>query len=844
VASAQLRRAIEATQHDRLRVLSESARSFAEATTDPERLLKIIVRSVAHVIKDMCSVFLLSDDKTELIKAAVGASDPNTQRVTEAMLAAYPILLSEQAGARHLIETGEPLLVPQFDPDNGARSPEYAAYMSELGVHSLLLVALRVRGESIGMLTLVRFLDSSPAFDEYDRELAQLLADHAALAIGNSRSWAAERRARAEAEAATAALRESESMHRLLFEESPFPTYVLDAETLQAMHANEAALRLYGYTRDEFSKLHLRDLRDPENEPQLAAAFAAAGEADTTGAGRHRHKDGRVLHVEGKTHLSKFAGRRARLAVIHDVTERVRTLARLQTSESRFARLAESGVISVVTCDVGGHILEANAAFLELFGYGRDELQARALRLPDLSPEDAPLDWKRTLEQLTPHGVVVPREQEYRRKNGERLAVLIGMAKLDATEIIAFMVDLSEQKRSELAIRQLAEQLRQAQKMEAVGRLAGGVAHDFNNVLSIILSYSDMLRDSLQPSDPARGDVDEIIRAATRAADLTRQLLMFSRRQVLEPKVLDLNRLLERMHNMLERLVGEDIALVLLPRPGLGRIHADPSSLEQVVMNLVVNARDAMPRGGKLTIETADVQLDETYAAEHLGVQPGPHVMLAVSDNGIGMDATTIAHIFEPFFTTKEQGKGTGLGLSTAFGVAQQSGGSIWVYSEPGQGTTFKIYLPQVDGPIGPALLTTGPLPRGTETILLVEDQAQVRAVARSILQRHGYLVLEARDADDALQISRQHDRPIDLLLTDVVMPQLSGPALATQILATRRELRVLCMSGYTDDSIVRHGLLEAEMAYLQKPITPETLTRKVREVLDARPCRLLAPKR
>jgi two-component system cell cycle sensor histidine kinase/response regulator CckA len=361
------------------------------------------------------------------------------------------------------------------------------------------------------------------------------------------------------------------------------------------------------------------------------------------------------------------------------------------------------------------------------------------------------------------------------------------------------------------------------------------VAHDFNNVLSVILSYGENMLEALQAKDPLRGDVEEVIKAATRAAELTRQLLMFSRQQVLEPKVVDLNTMLSGMHNMLQRIVGEDIEMVALPHTRLDHIKVDPSNLEQVIMNLVVNARDAMPTGGKLTLETANVVLDEHYAGEHLGVQAGPHVMLAVSDTGCGMDAATLAQIFEPFFTTKEQGKGTGLGLSTVFGIVQQSRGSVWVYSEPGHGTTFKIYLPRVEAPLEVARVreTEAP-PRGSETILLVEDQVQVRVVARSILQRQGYRVLEALDVNHAIALSEQFSGRIHLLLSDVVMPQLSGPELAKRLVAKRRDMRVLCMSGYTDDSIVRHGVLEAPIAFLQKPITPATLALKVREVLDA----------
>jgi signal transduction histidine kinase/ActR/RegA family two-component response regulator len=384
-------------------------------------------------------------------------------------------------------------------------------------------------------------------------------------------------------------------------------------------------------------------------------------------------------------------------------------------------------------------------------------------------------------------------------------------------------------------LRRAEAQLRHSQKMEAIGRMSGAIAHDFNNLLSVILSYSTLLVRDLRPIDPMREDIESIRKAGERAAELTRQLLAFSRQQVLAPRVLSLNETVQETERMLRRLLGADIELVTRCQRDLSKVRVDPGQMDQVVMNLALNARDAMPDGGKLTIETSDVVLDESYAAQHHGVTPGPHVLLAVSDTGIGMDVETQGRIFEPFFTTKPPGKGTGLGLSTVFGIIQQSGGNIWVYSELGTGTTIKIYLPRAEGSEDePEEFAPPPTLHGKETILLVEDQDEVRRVATTILRNYGYRVLSASNAGEALLACEKHLRAIDLLLTDVVMPQMSGPELSQRILAQRPDLKVLFMSGYADGAVVGHGILDSGTDYVQKPLLPEVLARRVRQVLDA----------
>ena len=398
--------------------------------------------------------------------------------------------------------------------------------------------------------------------------------------------------------------------------------------------------------------------------------------------------------------------------------------------------------------------------------------------------------------------------------------------------------EIADHMRTEKQLALAQEQLSHAQRLEAVGRLAGGIAHDFNNMLSVVLGYSLSMIETLPTGSTMRADLEEIKRAGERATELTRQLLAFGRQQVLNPKILDLNEVISEVERMLSRVLGEDIELLTKLTSPLWKVKVDRGQIEQVLTNLMMNARDAMPHGGKLMIESAHAVFDESYVREHPGAAAGPHVVIAVSDTGVGMDKQTQARAFEPFFTTKEQGKGSGLGLATVFGTVKQSGGHIWVYSEVGQGTTFKLCFPRCDALFGlPDSTVSAPrasLPRGNETILLVEDDPQLRALARNILLRQGYQVLDAGEPTAALKICESFAGTIDLLLTDVVMPRMSGRELADRFCELRPHTRVLYMSGYTDNAIVHHGILDPSVEFLQKPITPDSLTRRVRGVLDA----------
>jgi PAS domain S-box-containing protein len=626
-----------------------------------ERLAQLLVPALASY----CTIDLVEEGGA-LVRVA---AEPNR----------YPLDPEAPHQSAIVIRTGEPELLPKITDDvlfAAARDHEHLDELRELGLTSLLTVPLTARDGVIGAISL---LSTIRAYGDEELEIAGELARRTAATIETER--AAER-------------------YRILFEASPLPMWVYDAETLAFLAVNDAAVRHYGYSRAEFLSMDIRDIRPQSDVEALLRDIRADNGPGShqPGVWHHLTKSGRRIDVEITAGRIDFDGRRAALVLANDVTDRV----------------------------------------------------------------------------------------------------------------------------------QLQERLSEAEKMEAIGRLAGGIAHDFNNLLTVIGGYSEIL---LQ-QEGQREELQEIARAAEQASALTRQLLAFSRRQVLHPRVIDLNTIVAGMEGMLQRIIGDDVQVAVKLADRLAPVEADRAQIERVVVNLAANARDAMPDGGALTIETANVDLDADQVATHGDGTPGPHVMLAVSDTGVGMDEEVRRHLFEPFYTTKPAGQGTGLGLATVFGVVKQSGGGIYVYSEPGRGTTFKIYLPAGHGAATADLdADNGQAQRGSETIMVVEDDPGVRDLVRLMLEANGYHVLAVADASEAARVCAASR--VDLLLTDVVMPDVNGRALAERLSDIAPGMRVLFMSGYSDEAVHRHGQLTKTAAFLEKPFTERALTLKVREVLD-----------
>jgi two-component system cell cycle sensor histidine kinase/response regulator CckA len=634
-------------------------------------------------------------------------------------------------------------------------------------------------------------------------------------------------------------LRESEERYRAVIESQiDLISRYLPDTTLTFV--NDAYCQFYGKTREELighSYLPMvapefRELVKKETENLARNPRPLAGEYLN-----YRH-DGKECWIQWVVQcILGEDGRVVELqAVGRDITERKQAEELLQKEREVSLSILENAPYGVALIDKGGQYAYINPEFTTITGYtlqdvptGKDWSQKA---FPDPKYREKMIQvWKEDRQKAH----IMNREFSVTCKDGTVREIDIRATFLREGRAVIVLRDITEQKRAEQRMESLQEQLRQSQKMEAIGRLAGGIAHDFNNLLTIIKGYSQLALIELNEDNVLKGNIAHIDTATDRAADLVRQLLAFSRRQILEMKVWDLNNILTNLHNMLRRLIGEDIELVALLAEDLGRVKTDLGWIEQAIMNLVVNARDAMPTGGKLTIETGNADLDEAYVGGRVGVNPGRYVMLSVSDTGVGMTPEVTERLFEPFFSTKHKDKGTGLGLSTVYGIVKQSDGDIWVYSEPGKGSTFKIYLPRVDEPLEEqrGRVLSDELLRGSETILLVEDEEEVRKLAVHVLERQGYKVLATRNGDEALRICEQHREPIHLMLTDVVMPGMNGHEVAKRLESFHPETKVLYMSGYTDDAIVLHGVLVKGVHFIQKPFTVDALTKKVREVLE-----------
>lgn len=627
------------------------------------------------------------------------------------------------------------------------------------------------------------------------------------------------------------ALQASETRYRRLFEAAQDGILILDADSGKIMDANPFMMSMLGYSHAEFVGTELWQLGFFKDVAASKEAFKELQEK-----GYIRYKDlplktasGKQIDVEYISNIYQVNGKPVIQCNIRETTERKQAEDALRKSERLNRSLVDHLPHRILVKDRDSVILFCNANYAKDLGLSPEAVIGKDAFA--FYPRETAEAYHAEDREVMRSGMVKENEESFQVGGEERWIHAVKVPYRDEQQkvigILALFEDTTERKRLEV-------QYRQSQKLEAIGLLAGGIAHDFNNLLTVILGYCDLLANSMSHADPLVVDIEEIRKCGDRATNLTRQLLAFSRKQVLDVRVLDLNALVSGVDRMLQRLIGADIDLQTILAPDLGRIKADPGQIEQVMMNLVVNARDAMPTGGKLTLQTANVDLDQDYAGAHVAVIPGPYVMLAVTDNGCGMDNPTQTRIFEPFFTTKEQGKGTGLGLATAYGIVKQSSGNIWCYSEAGHGTTFKIYLPRVDeAAVAIASEKPAPVVRGSETVLVAEDEEMVRKLIVQLLTLDGYKVIATSNGAEALRECESSPDHIDLLLTDMVMPGMSGYKLMQSLAEVRPTMKVLFMSGYTGDAVLRHGMLAEGMAFLQKPFTRDSLNRKVRETLD-----------
>jgi two-component system, cell cycle sensor histidine kinase and response regulator CckA len=679
----------EAERLDRRLAFLAEANQILASSLDYDVTLKNLARLAVPTLADWCSIHVATEQGT--LQFVAGAHRDPARDLLVRAVCEYGSRSPPVGAALHHGDFGP---VTEELLRNCAEDEAHLKLLRALAPASFLRVPMLARGESVGTITLMVGPESGRSYGPDDLSFAEELAGRAALSVDNARLYRA--------------VSEGDERYGMLFGSNPQPMWVFDVDTLSFLDVNDAATRHYGYSRDEFLAMSIMELLPPEDTPGLHHGLeGTGGHRGDVALIQHQRKDGSIVDMELVSHEMELSGRRARLVLASDITERTRTRAALHQSE---------------------------------------------------------------------------------------------------------------------------EQLRQAQRMDAAGRLAGGVAHDFNNLLTTIRGFSDLLLRDLPEGDRRQKDVEQIRKAADRGAVLTRQLLSFGRQQALEARPIELNQVVKDMQGLIQRLVGADIRLTTELRPGLGEVHMDPGQLEQVLVNLVLNARDAMISGGTLTIETGERQI--SGSARGRSIKPGWYVVLAVSDTGSGMDGETLGHVFEPFFTSQRPSARAGLGLSIVYGIVKQAGGVVRVSSEPGLGTTVKVFLPRElnesdAGRAAPASL------RGDETVLVVEDEDGVRELMWKVLTEHGHTVLEARHGRDALAVAARYEHPIQLLVSDVVMPEMGGGQLVEELLATRPEMKVLFVSGYTNDEVVRRGVSRKDAAFIQKPFQAEELMRKVREVLD-----------
>ncbi len=694
----------------------------------------------------------------------------------------------------------------------------------------MLSVPLISKDQVIGVLHLRTTKPN--AYTEKDLKLAERVGHQIAGAIANAHLFA-------ERKQAEEALQTERQRFQILSEHAPFGMLVIDKDGT-FRYINPKFRELFGY--------HLKDIPDgktwfrkayPDPTYRHNVISSWINDLKIFAPGEKRPRVYTVTCKDGTAKIVNFIPVQLEtgenLVTCEDITEHMRFEETLRESEERYRTLFEGSRDAVYITTQEGRFVDFNQSFLDLFVYDKEELAALHAQETYAHPEDR----HKFQQEIEKKGFVSDYEVKLQKKDKKEMdCLLTASVRRDNDGTIlgyqGILRDITERKRAEQEMKTLEEQLRQSQKMEAIGRLAGGIAHDFNNMLTIIKGYSQLSLSELKEDHPLRENLEGIQKATDRATGLIRKILAFSRRQVMEMNVLDLNILLIDLDKLLRRIIGEDIELVTVLAEDLGRVKVDPGQIEQVILNLAVNAKDAMLNGGKLTIETANAQLDEAYARSHIAVIPGRYVMFSMSDTGVGMSPDVRERIFEPFFTTKDKDKGTGLGLSTVYGIVKQSGGNIWVYSELNQGTTFKIYLPREEEPLEEIRekRVEEELPYGSETVLVVEDEEELRKLAVQILQKQGYKVLEAPQGDEALLISQKYEGPIHLLITDVVMPGMSGRDLSERLTPLRPEIKTLYMSGHTNSAIIHHGVLEPGVNLLQKPFTPEALVRKVHGVL------------